>query len=41
MMDYYTATRMHGSHLYITVKPDLDNTMLRDKSKLLMYAYHM
>ena len=39
MVEYYTATRIHGPSLYVTMEPDLDNTMLSDKNKLqnLMY----
>lgn len=42
-VEYYTASRIHGSNLYVTIEPDPDNTMLSDKSKLqnLMYRrYH-
>lgn len=34
MMEYYTATRKHGSNLYVAKKPDVDNTMLNNKSKV-------
>ena len=43
MVEYYTASRIHGSNLYVTMEPDLDNTTLSDKSKvqnLLYRRYH-
>lgn len=40
-MEYHTATRMHGSSLYVAIVLDLDSIILSDKSELTTVMHRM